>query len=42
MFATTCSSVSAYEKNLAGLERIHLQPGETNEGSFTPRQQQCA
>ncbi|WP_455584224.1 glycoside hydrolase family 3 N-terminal domain-containing protein [Bacteroides sp.] len=29
------SSVTTYEKNLEGFERIHLQPGETKEVSFT-------
>ncbi len=29
------SSVTTYEKNLAGFERVHLQPGETKEVSFT-------
>ncbi|WP_300852148.1 glycoside hydrolase family 3 N-terminal domain-containing protein [uncultured Bacteroides sp.] len=29
------SSVTTYEKNLAGFERIHLQPGETKEVSFS-------
>lgn len=29
------SSVTTYEKNLAGFERIHLQPGETKEVRFT-------
>lgn len=29
------SSVTTYEKNLAGFERVHLQPGETKEISFT-------
>lgn len=29
------SSITTYEKNLAGFERIHLQPGETKEVSFT-------
>ncbi len=29
------SSVTTYEKNLAGFERIHLQPGETKEVVFT-------
>lgn len=29
------SSVTTYEKNLRGFERIHLQPGETKEVSFT-------
>lgn len=29
------SSVTTYEKNLAGLERVHLQPGETKEVVFT-------
>lgn len=29
------SSVTSYEKNLAGFERIHLQPGETKEVSFS-------
>lgn len=29
------SSVTTYEKNLAGFERIHLQPGETREVRFT-------
>lgn len=28
------SSITTYEKNLAGFERIHLQPGETKEVSF--------
>lgn len=28
------SSVTTYEKNLAGFERIHLKPGETKEVSF--------
>lgn len=28
------SSVTTFEKNLAGFERIHLQPGETKEVSF--------
>lgn len=28
------SSVTTYEKNLAGFERIHLQPGETKEVTF--------
>ena len=32
------SSVTTYEKNLAGFERIHLQPGETKSG-FHPRPQ---
>ena len=29
------SSVTTYEKNLAGFERVHLQPGETKEVKFT-------
>ena len=29
------SSVTTYEKNLAGFERVHLQPGETKEVVFT-------
>lgn len=29
------SSVTTYEKNLAGFERVHLEPGETKELSFT-------
>lgn len=29
------SSITTYEKNLAGFERIHLEPGETKELSFT-------
>lgn len=29
------SSVTTYEKNLAGFERIHLNPGETKEVTFT-------
>lgn len=29
------SSITTYEKNLAGFQRIHLQPGETQELSFT-------
>ena len=29
------SSVTTYEKRLAGFERIHLQPGETREVTFT-------
>lgn len=29
------SSVTTYEKNIAGFERIHLQPGETKEVKFT-------
>ena len=29
------SSVTTYEKNLAGFERVHLQPGESKEVSFT-------
>lgn len=29
------SSVTTYEKNLAGFERIHLKPGETKEVTFT-------
>ena len=29
------SSITTYEKNLAGFERIHLQPGETKEVVFT-------
>lgn len=29
------SSVTTYEKNLAGFERIHLEPGETKEVVFT-------
>ncbi len=29
------SSVTTYEKNLAGFERIHLEPGETKELTFT-------
>ena len=29
------SSVTTYEKNLAGFERIHLQPGESKEVTFT-------
>ncbi len=29
------SSVTTYEKNLCGFERIHLEPGETKEVSFT-------
>ena len=28
------SSVTTYEKNLAGFERVHLQPGETKEVTF--------
>lgn len=28
------SSITTYEKNLAGFERIHLQPGETKEVTF--------
>lgn len=28
-------SVTTYEKNLAGFERVHLQPGETKEVKFT-------
>ena len=28
------SSVTTYEKNLAGFERVHLQPGETQEVTF--------
>lgn len=29
------SSIITYEKNLAGFERVHLEPGETKELSFT-------
>lgn len=29
------SSITTYEKNLAGFQRIHLEPGETQELSFT-------
>ena len=29
------SSITTYEKNLAGFERVHLQPGETKEVKFT-------
>ncbi|WP_300698821.1 beta-glucosidase [Bacteroides sp.] len=29
------SSITTYEKNLAGFERVHLQPGETKEVVFT-------
>lgn len=29
------SSVTTYERNLAGFERVHLQPGETKEVKFT-------
>ena len=29
------SSITTYEKNLAGFERVHLEPGETKELSFT-------
>ena len=29
------SSVTTYEKNLAGFERVHLQPGETKKVKFT-------
>lgn len=29
------SSITTYEKNLAGFERVHLQPGETKEVTFT-------
>lgn len=29
------SSVTTYEKNLAGFERVHLKPGETKELTFT-------
>ena len=29
------SSVTTYEKNLAGFERVHLEPGETREVTFT-------
>lgn len=29
------SSITTYEKNLAGFERVHLQPGETKEVIFT-------
>ena len=29
------SSVTTYEKNLAGFERVHLEPGETKEVTFT-------
>ena len=29
------SSITTYEKNLAGFERIHLEPGETKEVTFT-------
>ena len=29
------SSITTYEKNLAGFQRIHLEPGETKELSFT-------
>ena len=29
------SSVTTYEKNLAGFERVHLQPGETKEVTFS-------
>lgn len=29
------SSVTTYEKNLCGFERVHLEPGETKEVSFT-------
>lgn len=29
------SSVTTYEKNLAGFERVHLEPGETKEVRFT-------
>lgn len=29
------SSVTTYEKNLCGFERVHLEPGETREVSFT-------
>lgn len=29
------SSVTTYEKNLCGFERVHLQPGETKDVSFT-------
>lgn len=29
------SSVTTYEKNLAGFERVHLEPGETREVAFT-------
>ena len=29
------SSVTTYEKNLVGFERVHLQPGETKEVAFT-------
>ena len=28
------SSVTTYEKNLRGFERVHLEPGETKEVSF--------